>query len=66
MTAPAKRNAFGAHVALIQQQDGLPIGKARWTAWQEGPTGYARRLAAEDDTPDHIVDAINADLLRKA
>lgn len=49
MTAAASRFSFAEHVALIQTQERLPLGQARWTAWAEGPSGYERRQAAEAD-----------------
>ena len=53
MTAAASRFSFAEHVALIQTQERLPLGQARWTAWAEGPSGYERRLAAEADRDGH-------------
>jgi hypothetical protein len=53
MTAAASRVSFAEHVALIQTQERLPVGQARWTAWTEGPSGHERRLAAEADRDGH-------------
>lgn len=36
-----------AHVALIQQQEGCELERARFIAWQEGPRGYKRRRRAD-------------------
>lgn len=46
MTEAAKQ--FEKHVALIQKQHpGCKEGQARWIAWTEGPSGYAKRLQQE-------------------
>lgn len=36
---------FQRHVVLIEWQDNPTAAKAKWTAWNEGPSGYAKRAA---------------------
>lgn len=52
MTTAADHYKFAEHVAMIQTQERLPLGRARWIAWTEGPSGHERRLAAEADRDD--------------
>ena len=45
---------FIAHAALILRQDlGTTVAQARWTAWCEGPVGYAKRLVKEAETREN-------------
>lgn len=43
MSAPS----FEDHVALIQKQEGIDEGPAKWRAWLEGPDGFERRQKRE-------------------
>jgi len=40
---------FIKHAALIWQQDRCTVDQARFRAWCEGPDGYARRQALEEE-----------------
>ena len=42
------KEQFVEHAALIVRQDGVKVKDARWTAWVEGPEGYAKRLEKEE------------------
>ena len=43
-----QEDQFIKHAALIMRQDlGTTVAQARWTAWCEGPEGYAKRLVKE-------------------
>jgi len=44
-----EEDMFTKHAALIWQQDGCAIEKARWKAWCEGPKGYQERLKKEQE-----------------
>lgn len=46
-TAPSfpEKPEFSAHVAVIAEQTGQKPDACRFTAWGEGPSGYARRIA---------------------
>lgn len=43
---------FIKHAALIFQQDGCTVERARFKAWCEGPDGYALRVQEEADRAD--------------
>ena len=48
-----QEDLFIAHAALILRQDlGTTVAQARWTAWCEGPVGYAKRLVKEAEMND--------------
>lgn len=52
-----QEDLFIRHVALIRRQDYVAsVAQARWTAWCEGPVGYAKRLVKEAEIMENYND----------